>query len=159
VPYRGVRKLSPERVAELRELYAEHGTKLDVLAERFGVSRITIRAVLEAKTPYDQDGPALRTPVSRHGGATRISPEQVSAIRAEHARGTRVQSIAEAYGVHMSTAYAIVRGYGRFAQETPGVSLEVGRLKAIAAIVDEMIEEGRSALEITKYVLDNATKP
>jgi len=158
VPYRGVRKLSPKQVAALREMYVEHGTKLDDLAERFGVSRITIRAVLEAKTPYDQDGPALRTPVARHGGATRVSPEEVGAIRAEHTRGARAQSIAEAHGIHLSTVYAIVRGYGRFAQEAPGLSLEVGRLNAIAVIVDDMIVRGRSGLEITKYVLDNATR-
>jgi len=157
VPKSGAKRtLSTEKVAELRRVYVQDKPRMHALAQQFGVSSGTVRAVLAASPPYDVDGPSLRTPVSQYSGATKISTEEAQAIQAEYAAGVRVQTIAETRGYLPGTIYTIIRRRGRFARNAPKQAPSPETLLELAAGVDAMIVAGRTSLDITKYVLENA---
>jgi hypothetical protein len=95
-------KLTPDQVEEIRAIFATGTVYQTALAARFGVSRGTIGAIVAGRTHRYADGPLRRKP--------RLAPDEVRAIRREHAAGgVTFHDVAVRHGLTDGTVARIVK--------------------------------------------------
>lgn len=97
-------KLTERDVIEIRRLYADGGITQRALADQFGVHQVQIGNIVRGESwATEKHGPRRR---SNGAPNTKLTDEQVRAIRARHATGNVSQrALAGEYGVsegHMS---------------------------------------------------------
>lgn len=100
-----LRRFSSRTVETIRR-QRSNGDTLKVLAERHGVSRWTIRQIVQGRVYRDVGGPIEEPRWTWH----RLSDNDVCAIREAHARGALLVSLAHQYGVTGGAIWQIVNG-------------------------------------------------
>jgi len=88
-------KLTSVQVHEIRHLHATSGFTYKELADKYGVTTSSIHGIVTWKSWRDEDSPPQKWP-----GKSRITPDDVRAIRAEYATGKVLfKDLAERYNM------------------------------------------------------------
>ncbi len=141
----GPRKLTAEQVLQAREDHA-HGTGAAELARRYGVHRVTMRAILLGYSYCDVGGP-----IAPLGGRVIVSNENARLMRTYRASGSKIKDLAWLFETTTSNVHLIVTGQTHkeaggpiqeIAKDTPeSVIREIRLLRAIGYSYAELSEE------------------
>lgn len=96
-------------LAQVEEIKALYGQSLQVIADRYGVSRTLICKIMSGESP--KGGTPAKGYAYNKRDAGRFTPDQVREMRKRAAGGEDCASIGRAFGASQSVVWRIVNGY------------------------------------------------